>query len=101
MHTEIDPDIEAAVFADVDASIAACEASVMASLPALDELTKVLNCPSPSPQELPPATCTGPGHITIRIPTPVINAYRQRAKSTGTRYQTLMNNVLREAIVRW
>jgi uncharacterized protein (DUF4415 family) len=48
-----------------------------------------------------PAASLNPIHTTIRIPAAIVLAYRRRANFEGTRYQTLMNHVLRDAAAEW
>ena len=50
---------------------------------------------------LQPVDLSSSKRITVRVPTKVLTAIKARAKSTGTRYQTLLNRTLRSAVAGW
>lgn len=45
--------------------------------------------------------CTGTRKISIRVPYAVLDAFRDQAKSKGTKPQTLINRVLKEQSKGW
>jgi hypothetical protein len=63
------------------------------------------NAPLPAPTKprtpLERTPCSGTRKISIRVPNAVLNAFQNQAKCKGTRGQTLINRVLKEASKGW
>lgn len=60
------------------------------------------DAPAPAAASRPtPHSVTGSEHITIRLCSRVLAAYRMRARATGTKYQTLINRTLLSSMASW
>lgn len=62
--------------------------------------------PAPENKDSAPVTVTTPvpsrtQHTTIRLPAPVLAAYKAKARATGTKYQTLIVRTLRAVSTSW
>lgn len=94
-----------------DATLARLEAEFEAEMDAnppkdSDLFREANNASMPAPRKTPaaapaptPSSKTRP--ITIRVPDAVIVAYRGRARENGTAYQTLINRILKTALLTW
>ena len=94
-----------------DATFAPMEAAFMAEMDAHNpkasdlvyEATAAIKAtPDKAPATTPaptPSSKTKP--ITIRVSGAVIDAYRGRAREKGTAYQTLINRILKMALLTW
>jgi uncharacterized protein (DUF4415 family) len=94
-----------------DATLARLEAEFEAEMDAnppkdSDLFREANNASMPAPRKTPaaapaptPSSKTRP--ITIRVPDAVIVAYRGRARENGTAYQTLINRILKIALLTW
>jgi len=67
----------------------------IAALPPPDITPDTTAAPTPAP------SATKTRRISLRVPAALLTRYQNRARLTGTRYQTLINRVLKSAAASW
>lgn len=67
----------------------------------IDESYRLTPGPDESHRSVPAQCLTKSKRISLRVPSPVLAACRAQAKLRGTKYQTFINRMLREAAASW